>query len=34
MAYIWVVWDLEDDPEGNLHHIAEHGVTRERLSRF
>jgi uncharacterized DUF497 family protein len=24
-----VVWDLEDDPEGNVQHIAEHGFTME-----
>jgi uncharacterized DUF497 family protein len=22
-----IVWDLEDDPEGNVAHLAEHGVT-------
>jgi uncharacterized DUF497 family protein len=33
MAYIWVVWDLEDDLEGNLHHIAEHGVTRDEVEQ-
>jgi uncharacterized DUF497 family protein len=21
------IWDLEEDPEGNVQHIAEHGVT-------
>jgi uncharacterized DUF497 family protein len=24
-----VVWDLEEDPDGNVAHIAEHGITRE-----
>jgi len=24
-----VVWDLPDDPDGNVAHIAEHGFTRE-----
>jgi uncharacterized DUF497 family protein len=33
MAYIWVVWDLEDDLDGNLHHIAEHGVTRDEVEQ-
>ena len=23
------IWDLDDDPEGNSYHIAEHGVTKE-----
>jgi uncharacterized DUF497 family protein len=26
-----VVWDLEDEPAGNVQHIAEHGVTREEV---
>ena len=26
-----VVWDLEDDPNGNVRHIAEHGVTPEEV---
>jgi hypothetical protein len=24
-----VVWDLPDDPEGNVAHIAEHGITQD-----
>lgn len=27
--YRTIVWDLDDDPEGNVQHIAEHGLTRE-----
>jgi len=23
------IWDLEDDPEGNVAHIAEHGLTQD-----
>lgn len=26
-----VIWDLEDDPDGNVQHIAEHGVTPEEV---
>lgn len=26
-----VVWDLDDDPEGNVQHIAEHGITIEEV---
>jgi len=26
-----VIWDLEDDPEGNIHHISEHDVTPEEV---
>ncbi len=22
-----IVWDMEDDPDGNVQHIAEHGIT-------
>jgi hypothetical protein len=26
---MWVeaIWDLEDDPDGNVQHIAEHGIS-------
>jgi hypothetical protein len=24
-----IIWDIEDDPEGNVQHIQEHGLTRE-----
>jgi hypothetical protein len=26
-----VVWDLDDDPEGNVSHIAEHDVSKEEV---
>ncbi len=29
MATIRVLWDLDDDPEGNVQHVAEHGVTQD-----
>lgn len=25
------IWDLEDDPEGNIQHIAEHDVTADEV---
>ena len=28
---ILVIWDLEDDPRGNVRHIGEHGVTPEEV---
>ena len=28
---ICVVWDPEDDPDGNAQHIAEHGVSPEEV---
>lgn len=29
MATVECLWDLDDDPDGNVQHIAEHGVTVE-----
>jgi uncharacterized DUF497 family protein len=29
VANVECIWDLDDDPEGNIQHIAEHGVTVE-----
>ena len=26
-----VLWDLDDDPDGNVQHIAEHGITIEEV---
>ncbi len=26
-----VIWDLDDDPDGNVQHIAEHGLTVEEV---
>lgn len=26
---VQVIWDLEDDPDGNVQHIAEHDVSME-----
>jgi hypothetical protein len=31
MANLSIIWDLEDDPEGNVQHIAEHGVSPEEV---
>lgn len=27
MALFRIIWDEEDDPEGNVAHISEHGLT-------
>jgi uncharacterized DUF497 family protein len=24
-----ILWDLDDDPDGNVQHIAEHGITMD-----
>ncbi len=29
MAIESVLWDMDDDPEGNIQHIADHGLTEE-----
>ncbi len=29
MRFFQVIWDDDDQPEGNVHHIAEHGLTIE-----
>jgi hypothetical protein len=29
MANLHFYWDLDDDPDGNAEHIAEHGLTKE-----
>ncbi|MGL4552127.1 MAG: hypothetical protein ACRC33_13180 [Gemmataceae bacterium] len=31
MAFDSILWDLDDDPEGNAQHIAEHGITKEEV---
>jgi hypothetical protein len=29
MAFLDVIWDLDDDEEGNVAHIAEHDLTKD-----
>ena len=29
MSYVEFIWDLEDDPRGNVAHIAEHDLSKE-----
>ena len=31
MSFDSIFWDLDDDPDGNVQHCAEHGVTREEV---
>ena len=31
MPYDAILWDLEDDPAGNVQHCAEHGITKEEV---
>ncbi len=29
-----IVWDLVDDPKGNVQHISSHGVTKEEVEQI
>lgn len=29
MEFLQIIWDEEDQPDGNVQHIAEHGLTIE-----
>ena len=31
MPFDSIIWDLDDDADGNVHHCAEHGVTTEEV---
>ena len=31
MRFDSIIWDLDDDPDGNVRHCDEHGVTREEI---
>ena len=31
MTFESIIWDLDDDPHGNVQHSAEHGVTKEEV---
>ncbi len=33
MPYESIIWDLDDDPNGNVQHCAEHGVTKEEVEQ-
>lgn len=27
-----IIWDLDDDPDGNVVHIEEHGITKDEVA--
>jgi hypothetical protein len=29
VPYLDIIWDLDDDPDGNVQHISEHGFTKD-----
>ncbi len=31
MPFDRIIWDLDDDSDGNVQHCAEHGVTKEEI---
>ena len=31
MSFLHVIWDLDDDPQGNVQHIAEHGISKAEI---
>ena len=31
MPFDSIIWDLDDDPDGNVQHCADHGVTPEEV---
>jgi DNA-binding XRE family transcriptional regulator len=31
MGYTTIIWDVDDDPDGNVQHIAEHDLTKEEV---
>jgi len=31
MSYLQILWDEDDNPDGNVQHIAEHGLTMDDM---
>ena len=31
MSFNSIIWDLDDDPAGNVQHCADHGVSKEEF---
>jgi uncharacterized DUF497 family protein len=31
MAFLSILWDMDDEPDGNVQHCAQHGVTKEEV---
>jgi hypothetical protein len=31
MAYLTIIWDEDDNPDGNVEHIARHGLTTNEV---
>lgn len=33
MPFHAIIWDMDDDPDGNVQHCAEHDVTKEEVEQ-
>lgn len=33
MTFAAIIWDLENDPDGNVRHCADHDVTKEEVEQ-
>ena len=31
MGYLTIIWDMDDDPDGNVQHVAEHDLTKDEV---
>jgi uncharacterized DUF497 family protein len=31
MRFDAIIWDLDDDPDGNVQHCADHGISKEEV---
>jgi uncharacterized DUF497 family protein len=31
MPFRWIIWDLAEEPDGNVQHCAQHGITQEEI---
>jgi len=31
VVFLWIIWDDENDPLGNVQHMAEHGLTTDEV---
>jgi hypothetical protein len=31
VVYTTIIWDLDDDPDGNVQHVASHGLAKEEV---
>ena len=33
MAFEAIIWDLDDEPDGNVQHFGEHGISKEEVEQ-